>query len=561
MKRIIAIVLAILTVACLVFPVAAATESGHGKKCTNCAKAGDLDQNGVFELEDAVYLLYHTYFPERYALPAHGDHREENCQGCLEAGDLDQNGVLNADDAVRLLYHLNFPEAYPLPGCTYGFKLSMGYARVEITPEDTMDIYGSTATSAHDPLQMTCTAVDDGASRALLFSLDMRSFSVELTGLLTDIIEDQFAIPADHVFFNITHTHSAPSSPNLSHSANGAHGRWRTKICNRLKEVVALALDDLDEVEAAYAGVGYTDGITFVRRYLMKDGTYQTNPGSGAVAHETEADNQMRTLRFDRKNKKDILMVNYQTHYGSATGLYKGQYSADFVHVFRETAERKWDCHFVYHSGASGNLNFASVIPGERKYSNFVAATQLGLIPTAKHCMENEKKITLGGLQFASDWVTAPVYQDTPEDQAKAKEVKKIADANDYDTDSAEYKALCVERGFAGYRQVQGILTRSSLGKTLDVPFYAISFGDIGFVSAPYEMFDTNGQQVRNGSPFEMTFVCSYTNGGFGYVPSSIAFPHGAYEVWISRFCETTGDDFAGEMIRLLKECKAASVS
>ena len=90
----------------------------------------------------------------------------------------------------------------------------------------------------------------------------------------------------------------------------------------------------------------------------------------------------------------------------------------------------------------------------------------------------------------------------------------------------------------------------------MDVPFYAITFGDIGFVSAPYEMFDTNGVQVREGSPFKMTFVCSYSNGGFGYVPSSIAFPHGAYEVFISRFCETTGDDFADEMVRLLNECK-----
>ena len=69
-------------------------------------------------------------------------------------------------------------------------------------------------------------------------------------------------------------------------------------------------------------------------------------------------------------------------------------------------------------------------------------------------------------------------------------------------------------------------------------------------------MFDTNGVQVREGSPFKMTFVCSYANGGFGYVPSAIAYPHGGYEVIISRFCETTGDDFAAEMVRLLKECK-----
>ena len=552
MKRMISLLIAVLLTIGVIPAANAAASGAHAKACTVCAAVGDLDQNGVFDLSDAVYLLYHVYFPERYALPAH-DHLQADCPGCLEAGDLDRNGVLDTDDALYLLYHLNFPEKYPLPGCTYQFTLSVGYARVDITPEDSMPIYGSTATSAHDPLQMTCTALDDGENKALLFSLDLRSFSTDFSKRMTDVVEEKFGIPADRVILNITHTHSTPTI-----GAGGSAGtRWRNKILEQLPLVVQAALDDLDEVEAAYTGVGYTDGITFVRRYLMKDGTYQTNPGSGAVAHESEADTEMRTLRFDRKNKKDILMVNYQTHYGSATGLYKGQYSADFVHEFRKTAESKWDCHFVYHSGASGNLNFASSISGERKYSNFVAATQMGLVPTARRCMESEEKVELGALRFASSWYAGSVYQDSPEDQEKAREIKKIANANGYDTDSAEYKALCTERGFAGYRQVQGILTRSSLGETLDVPFYAVSFGDVGFVTAPYEMFDTNGVQVREGSPFKTTFVCSYSNGGFGYVPSEIAFPHAGYEVYVSRFSPGTGEEFADEMIRLLKKCKA----
>lgn len=553
MKRIISVLLALLTVVSIALPVTAATENPHGAKCISCARVGDLDQNGTFDGEDAIYLLYHSFFPERYALPDHDDHREEDCDGCLRVGDLDQSGAVDPADALHLLYHLNFPERYPLPGCTYEHTIFAGYARVDITPEEALPIYGSTATSAHDPLQMTCTAVDDGKNRALLFSLDLRSFSVDFSERMTDVIEKEFGIPADRVILNITHTHSTPTIGNTSKAAT----RWRNKILAQLPIVVQAALDDLDEVEGAYAGVGYTEGITFVRRYLLADGSYGTNPGSSdqPVAHETEADTQMRTLRLDRKNKKDILMVNYQTHYGSATALHKGQYSADFVHVFREAAEEKWDCHFVYHSGASGNLNFASALPGERKYSNFVLATLAGLVPTARRCLESEKRIKLGELQFASNWYTAPVYQDTPEDIANAKIVSKSG----YATDSAEYLALAQSYGFAGYRQVQGITTRAALGKTLDVPFYAISFGDIGFVTAPYEMFDTNGVQVREGSPFEMTFVCSYSNGGFGYVPSSIAFPHKAYEVYVSRFCETTGDDFADEMVRLLTECKAAS--
>ncbi len=428
----------------------------------------------------------------------------------------------------------------------YPDGFAVGYGRSDITPQSALGIYNGTGESTHDPLQFTCTAVSDGENVALLCSLDIKNITVELTKNFTDRITKEFGIPADHVVLNVTHTHSAP---NATFSSTPAL-KWKVRLLNQAMVAIETALRDLDEVEGAYVGTGHTDGITFVRRYLMPDGSYVTNAGSTAVAHETEADNEMRTVRIDRKNKKDILMVNYQTHYGSATSMYKNQYSADFIHVFREEAEKKWDCHFVYHSGASGNLNFNSPIAGERKYGNFIEATKLGFIPTVEGCLAGEEQAAIGKLRFASTWYKAPIYQDDPDVIARAKKVDAQAEG------SAAYQKALAENGFISSRQIEGIMRRISLGQTLDVPFYAISFGDIGFVTAPYEMFDTNGVQVREGSPFKMTFVCSYSNGGFGYVPSAVAFPHGAYEVFISRFCETTGDDFAAEMVRLLTECK-----
>ena len=80
--------------------------------------------------------------------------------------------------------------------------------------------------------------------------------------------------------------------------------------------------------------------------------------------------------------------------------------------------------------------------------------------------------------------------------------------------------------------------------------------GDIGFAAAPYEMFDTNGKEIRKGSPCKMTFVCSLTNGYMGYVPSALAYPHGAYEVDISKFAPGSGEEFAQELVRMLKACK-----
>ena len=428
----------------------------------------------------------------------------------------------------------------------YPDGFAVGYGRADITPLDAMPIYNGTGESTHDPLLFTCTAVSDGENVALLCSLDIKNITVELTESFTNRITKEFGIPADHVILGVTHTHSAPNSA----FGTGSALRWMGRLVSQAIVAVEAALRDLDLVEGAYTGVGYTEGITFVRRYLMADGTYQTNPGGQVVAHESEADNEMRTIRIDRKNKKDILMVNYQTHYGSATGLYKNQYSADFIHVFREEAEKEWDCHFVYYSGASGNLNFNSAIAGERKYATFIEATKEGFIPVVKGCLAGEEAVATGKLRFASNWYEAPVYQDGEDVIERAKKVNAHVEG------SAAYQQAMGENGFTSSRQIEGILSRAELGETVDVPFYAITFGDIGFVSAPYEMFDTNGVQVREGSPFKMTFVCSYANGGFGYVPSALAFPHGAYEVLISRFCETTGDDFAAEMVRLLTECK-----
>ncbi len=430
----------------------------------------------------------------------------------------------------------------------YPDGFAVGYGRADITPEPGLPIYNGTGNSTHDPLLFTCTALSDGKNVALLCSLDIKNMTVELSKSFTDRITKEFSVPADHVILNVTHTHSTPNSS----FGTTAALKWKVKMLNQGMVAIEQALRDLDLVEGAYVGKGYTEGITFVRRYLLANGTYMTNPGGGdhPVAHETEADNEMRVVRIDRKNKKDILMVNYQTHYGSATGLYKNQYSADFVHTFREEAEKKWDCHFVYHSGASGNLNFQSKLEGEKKYATFVEATKEGFIPTVEGCLAGEEQVAIGDLRFASNWYKAPVYQDGEDVIARAKKV----DAQEEGSEA--YKKALAENGFVSSRQIQGIMTRAALGETVDVPFYAVTFGDIGFVSAPYEMFDTNGVQVREGSPFKMTFVCSYSNGGFGYVPSSIAFPHGGYEVFVSRFCETTGDDFADEMVRLLNECK-----
>ena len=78
--------------------------------------------------------------------------------------------------------------------------------------------------------------------------------------------------------------------------------------------------------------------------------------------------------------------------------------------------------------------------------------------------------------------------------------------------------------------------------------------GDLAFVSAPFEMFDTTGMYIKENSPYEMTFIMTCTNGSFGYVPSENAFVNGGYEVYTSRFVKGTAEKAADILLELIKK-------
>ena len=93
-------------------------------------------------------------------------------------------------------------------------------------------------------------------------------------------------------------------------------------------------------------------------------------------------------------------------------------------------------------------------------------------------------------------------------------------------------------------------------GITIDKTSHTVTIGDVGFAYAPYEMFDTNGKQIKEGSPFAMTFVCTMANIGNGYVAEEAAYEYGGYEVEYRGYLKGTAEELANQFVSMLKELK-----
>ena len=231
-------------------------------------------------------------------------------------------------------------------------------------------------------------------------------------------------------------------------------------------------------------------------------------------------------------------MVNFQTHYGGATGLYPNQLSADFVDPFRTEAQEEFDCLFAYYSGAGGNINFNSMIPGERVYPTYLDAID-GFMETTRAAIAKEEKAETGKVVAYRSVVQGEVRHDSEERVAQAKEISAVG------YESPEGVALMEKYGFDGQYDASFTVTRSKLEATKDVPLNAIAFGELAFTGNPYEMFDTNGKEIRDASPFKTTFICTLSGGANGYVPSALGYSHGGYETYNCLYLAGSGEIFA----------------
>ena len=404
----------------------------------------------------------------------------------------------------------------PIFGCANKTSsvLKVGFGRVDITPPDGMRIpmrgYGNPAerlsSGILDRIYATCVAFTDvNDNTILLYHMDFCSTGYDDLMMMKRPISKATGVPVSNIMISATHSHS---SPELAMTGNENVAAYIDMLRDWMVDAAKAAMADRAAADM-YITTKKVENMNFCRHYKMKDGTIAGdnfgNHSSGYVGHVIQADDNLQMLRFTREGKKDIMLANWQVHPKYASQYTNGKHSlitADFVGKMRDYVEANLDCQFAYFSGASGNLNPSSSIPSENVVSNYTEyGNKMG--EAAAEAYQNMTKVNTHNVQITSQKYTARRSTDDGPD---------------------------------------------------NMQIYAFSIGDVGFVCAPYEMFSENGQQLKAGSPFKMTFVVTYANGGYGYVPAEGAYGYDSYEEKYKHYEKGTAEELVNTYVTMLKQ-------
>ena len=389
-------------------------------------------------------------------------------------------------------------------------EFSVGYAKADITPKLEWDLglvgfndqKTRRGTGVLTPLEATCTAFSDAETTVVLISWDLLHSTQELTFPIREAITEELGIEGKYIQFTADHTHSGP---NTNIGADPDVVFYYNFMIDTCVEMVRKALEDRKPAKM-YTSFCRPEGLNFQRYYILKDGTHigrTGNPSDSYYGHMATVDNMMQILKFTREGGKDVVLVNWGSHYrGTGEKADYTKYTANFFGVMRDELSAMLGCETMYVQAATGDVAAGSELSWERTKDNedFYAVGQ-NLAKHAAAAMENMQEAEIGKITL-----TESIFHITT--------------------------------------------------NPMDYYLYAFGFGDVGFVMAPYEMFQSNSIKIRNESPYKMTFIGTLANASDNkfYLPDAEAY-HAENPYGVSaKYVEGDSEIFHEEYMRLLNE-------
>lgn len=439
----------------------------------------------------------------------------------------------------------------------------MGAAEVDITPPVGFRMAGyfdeRISTGIHDPLHAKALVLRQGNTQVALVCCELIGLSLNVSTNARALASRETGIPVSHIVLCANHTHTGPlfndvrgfyfHQQALAEHGNDAHETidYPQFLISQIAKVIG---DAQAKLKPAQLELGSTrrEGLTFNRRYWMKNGKVAFNPGQlnpDIVRPAGPSDPEVGVLLAHQTGNPEPFagLTIFAMHSDSTGGTL---YSADYAFYVQQTLRQAFGPGFIsaFGLGTCGDLNHIDVSK-KQPVSGFAVSERLGqtlgaAVLRATNELKNAREPSLA---IASRTIMARLQPVTPEQLHDAHAmVGKLGDPKiDF------------------YRKVEvvKILDLEQRGATWPMEVQAIRLdSNSAIVCLPGEIFVELGLMIKRESPFKNTFVLSICNDRPSYVPTRKAFTEGSYEVTNSRVEPGTGEQLVKAALDLLNTLK-----
>lgn len=439
-------------------------------------------------------------------------------------------------------------------------ELEAGVAVVDITPPRGYRMSGyfqeRLNTDTHDPLQAKALVLRQADEQAALVFCDLIGISRDISGRARELAAKKTGIPAANIVIAATHSHTGPlymgalrqyfHEQALKSRGEDPHEKidYPAVLVKRLAEAIEKAQKAARPVSVA-AGVARQEGLSFNRRFHMKDGSVQFNPGKlnpKIVRPAGPIDPDVGLLRLRSGDKDVALLTVFALHLDTVGGT---EYSADYpFHLERKLRPiLGLEAVSLFGAGTCGDINHINVANKDPQKGQLEAA-RIGNVlgETVREALPKLRAVRSPRLAVRRAIVTAPLQKYSAEAIAQAKkDMAKIGTRDLPFLKQVEaYKIVSLQ-----------MLPGESL--PMEVQVFRIS-DELAVVGLPGEIFVDLGLAIKKASPFAVTLVVELCNDAPGYVPTVKAFQEGSYETVNSRIQPGGGEKLVETATRLLKE-------
>ncbi len=399
----------------------------------------------------------------------------------------------------------------------------IGIRKTEITPPVGIPLVGfagrGPSVGIHDSLYATAFVASGENQTIAIVDCDLLGINAEFTQAVRDEVHDRTGIPPQHLMIACTHTHYGPdvyrdkARPDVS--AYQSHLKF---------QLAGIVQEAMDAQEPAQIGVGW--GQSFIginRRERKPDGNIVLGQNPGGPI-----DRSVGVCRISAADGRPLgTIVNFATHPVSQTGSMRF-ISADYPGQTRDIVEQLTGAPCLFLQGACGNINSVRMEDSHEPPRSL--GTRLGC--EVVRIWETIETAEISQVAAAIETRQLPRYRYGSQESAEQlvcdlEEQLERLKARDESSGSVYWAELRLNR----VRQAVASWKGEQEMEPVSAEFQAYRLGDLAWATAPAEVFNEIGQEIKSASPFGHTFFVGYTNGSIGYVPVPEAYPEGGYEV------------------------------